>query len=990
MSRDALVVGINLYTDLNELKKPANDAEAIAQLLETQGDFRVKRLPCIEQAGQLCIDNTGAVSFEALQQAIVQLFNPETDKTDHLPETALLFFAGHGLRKVDGGIAEGYLATSDAKPNRYHWGLSLHWLQRLLQKSQIKQQIVCLDCCFSGEFNFEEADPGERGSGYGRCFIAASRDYEEAYESASSRHGVLTEVLLRGLAVDGTVDNYALTDFIQQNLKQSVQKPVTHNSGSRIVLTHQPVEMTRAKLSGVCPYKGLRFFEEADAQYFYGRDNLTDVLIEKVRVGHFLAVLGVSGSGKSSVVRAGLLHQLKLGQKLGESRQWRICKPFTPTEKDQTPLENLARVLVPEDLPDATWLKELDNVSYLLQKGAVGFKQWLDKIEAPRVVLVVDQFEELFTRCELTERQPFLECVLGCLPPPEAPVSKLCVVITMRADFLGKCAEQAYAGLTGYIDAHQVTVRPMSETELKAAISEPAKKVGLDIEAELITAMLKEVEGPASLPLLEYTLTELWQHHQLNCLTLAEYMRLGGVQGTLQKSADTAYEALTAAEQSVAQWIFLALTQLGEGTEDTRRQVLKKDLVTTQHSATLIDKVLDKLATARLVVVDALGSRGDKQSLVTVIDVAHETLIRHWGKLRRWLSESRSALSIQREIEAAAQDWEVHEKYKDYFLQGPKLGMAEDYVNHYADKVPLSNLAQEFVQASQIERDRSIKEEENTQRKLKSAQKLLATNKELENANKKLRRQSIALKLSLIILIGAGILGWWQWGMAEQRGEITELRYKGLLLERAEQHQPALNYYQKALKISQKINDYKAQASNLSDCGTMCLILKKPEQALDYFKQALNIREQLGDSEDVKFENNNIVLAYGKLGEVEKALELYEQITGLEGKGRRQFVGFIERLNCSSDAFELLSGDTVVKSLFPGRPLYHADQLKVTKENCRINLIINGQMQTINKDNSPYIVDEKGYPSSGNSISEWFGNLWIAQEYGRIIFAVTR
>jgi uncharacterized caspase-like protein len=128
MSRDALVIGINEYTDLNPLKKPANDAEAIAQLLETKGDFRVKRLPCIEKEGKLCIDNSGA---------------------------------GHGLRNVVAGIAEGYLATSDTNPKRHHWGLSLEWLKRLLQKSNIKQQVVLLDCCFSGELlNFDDADPG--------------------------------------------------------------------------------------------------------------------------------------------------------------------------------------------------------------------------------------------------------------------------------------------------------------------------------------------------------------------------------------------------------------------------------------------------------------------------------------------------------------------------------------------------------------------------------------------------------------------------------------------------------------------------------------------------------------------------------------------------------------------------------------------------------------------------------------------------------------
>jgi tetratricopeptide (TPR) repeat protein len=949
MSRDALVIGINDYANLNNLKKPANDAEAIAQLLETKGDFRVKRLPCIEKEGKLCIHNSGAVGFEQLQQAIVQLFNPETD---NLPETALLFFAGHGLRNVVAGIAEGYLATSDTNPKRYHWGLSLEWLKKLLQKSDIKQQVVWLDCCFSGELlNFDDADPGNRSDGDGRCFIAASREYEEAYESAYGKYGVLTEVLLRGLDADGKVDNYALADFIQQNLKKSVQQPLTRNSGSRIFLTRQPVEVEIAKLSGKCPYKGLRFFDEADAQYFYGRESLTDILIEKVRLGNFLAVLGVSGSGKSSVVRAGLLHQLKLGEKLGESRQWRICKPFTPREGEQTPLDNLAQVLVPPELSGAARIKEFEGVQHLLKKGATGFQQWLDDaVDAPRVLLVIDQFEEFFTRCERTERQQFFECVLGCLPPPEAPMSPFCLVITMRADFLGKCAEQDYAGLTRYIDAHQVTVTPMSETELEAAISKPAKKVGLDIEAELITAMLKEVEGPASLPLLEYTLTELCEHRQLNCLTLAAYMRLGGVQGTLQKSADRAYAALTAAEQSVAQWIFLELTQLGEGTEDTRKQVLKTDLVTAQHSAGLIDQVLDKLATARLVVVDALGSRSDKQPLVTVIDVAHEALIRHWGQLRQWIDENREFKRWKDTLHKDMLVWEQAGHKKDELLRGTKLLQAEDQANQQRGMLNEEELR--FIADSVQERQK-------------------------QSRNK--QKVRFLFVLLLIVLLVTGGWGLWQRAIVKQQAEIMELTskealarlmYQGALEEKAKQYQPALNNYQKALKIARHINDYKAQANSLSSCGTIYMELNS-ELAVDSFKQAMEIRDTLNDTEGVRFEQKNLALAEYKLGKIEK-----------------EAVGFIEVLTCSNDAFKLSRGNQKLP-LYIFMPIYYADELKVIKENCEIRALLKeGGTILISKANSPYLVLKKPspFPSELNDaiISKWFRSLFIEQESERI------
>ncbi len=634
MSRDALVIGINQYVYLNHLQTPAADAEAIAQLLEKDSNFDViRRFPEMVKDGRRCIDPdppSDAVSIAQLEDAIQNLFAPET--VANLPDTALLFFAGHGLRENRGGIYYGYLASTESNPDGHHrWGVDLRWLWELLQKSQIKQQVVWLDCCFSGELlNVVEAELGNK-DGYERCLIAASRDYEVAYESVSSEHGVLTETLLQGLAESGSVDNYQLGDFIQNQFSCSGQKPLIRNFG-RIVLTQAPVSPEKVQLSGICPYKGLRFFAEADAQYFYGREALTKQLIEVVRTSNFLAVLGVSGSGKSSVVRAGLLHQLRIGQYLGESRHWHICKPFTPAQNEAKPLDNLAQVLVADDLPPATRLKELESVQHFLRKGAL--QQLVDTLEAPRVLLVIDQFEELFTRCEASEREQFLACILDCLPAPNAPVGKLGVVVTLRADFLGKCAEQDYSGLNEYLDAHRVTVTPMTEAELSDAILLPAEAVGLEVEPELVTAMLQEVEGLVSLPLLEYSLTVLWEQRQLNRLTLADYTRSGGVQGTLQQSADMAYAALSGAEQAVAQWIFLGLTQLGEGTEDTRKLAFKSELVTGQYSEAEVDWVLDKLVTARLVVVDSLDSRGDKSDLVTVVDVAHEALIRHWGRLR--------------------------------------------------------------------------------------------------------------------------------------------------------------------------------------------------------------------------------------------------------------------------------------------------------------------------------------------------------------------
>jgi HEAT repeat protein len=240
-NRDALVVGINYYPKINSLGKPAQDAEEIAQLLETSGHFHVRRLPEIIENDQRRIDSelptTEPVMVKQLKEALAQLFNPTGN---NVPDTALFFFAGHGVREESGGIEEGYLATSDANPEFEKFGISLQWLRRLLEKSPIRQQIIWLDCCHSGELlNFDEGNPGDKGHARDRCFIAASREFEPAYEQLAGNHGVLTAALLDGLAPtdQGAVNNHTLTDFVQQRLKGEIQRPVFHNSGEEIILT---------------------------------------------------------------------------------------------------------------------------------------------------------------------------------------------------------------------------------------------------------------------------------------------------------------------------------------------------------------------------------------------------------------------------------------------------------------------------------------------------------------------------------------------------------------------------------------------------------------------------------------------------------------------------------------------------------------------------------------------------------------------------------
>lgn len=650
MSRDALVVGINTYSyeRLNNLKAPARDAEAVARLLEKDGNFKVTRLPAIkdEENNTVKVGQTSRVSLTKLEDAIVQLFMPEGKP----PDTALLYFSGHGLRKSKGRIQEGFLATSDINPDNGNWGIRLKWLRELLQESEVKQQIIILDCCYSGELlNFTEADPGDRGKGRDRCFIAASRSYEIAFENIDNQHSVFTAALLKGLEPlqNRWVTNYTLVERLNQEHNSFPQRPIFGNSGETINLTRRWVqagEVSTVHSTDVCPYKGLRYFDcvEEDANFFYGRTSLTDKLIDKLRTGNFLAVLGASGNGKSSVVRAGLLYQLKLGQRISGSENWSI-KIFQPGVH---PLQSLALAFLDMRLSSIKRASQLAEAERLIATGADGLRQ-LVTVNNQKLVLVVDQFEEAFTLCKNNEeRSKFFDCLLGAFQQCD---SQICLVLTMRSDFFGKCTEQEYSGLAQQIQNNLVTVTPMTRDELKQAVVKPAKQVELEIEPELVEEMLVDVvNAPGSLPLLQDTLTELWKKRSNNCLQVKTYSQLGGVMGTLRQRADKVYESFDENEQAVCKQVFLALTQLGEGTEDTRRRVFKQDLVNKRYSEELIDIVIQQLADEKLIVTSEIIAKGDESKRVVVVDVAHEALIRYWSLLRRWIDENREKVIKRR------------------------------------------------------------------------------------------------------------------------------------------------------------------------------------------------------------------------------------------------------------------------------------------------------------------------------------------------------
>lgn len=426
--------------------------------------------------------------------------------------------------------------------------------------------------------------------------------------------------------------------------------------------------------SGKSPYMGLRYFDTSDADLFYGREALTLELLVRVQQESFLAIVGASGSGKSSVARAGLIPAWKKKNERG------IVYVITPTAH---PLESLAASLTRDSESVTATSTLMDD----LMKDARSLRLYIRKLFAgsgnTNLLLVVDQFEETFTLCkDLAERKAFIENLLSLADDDDT----VRVVITLRADFYHHCAE--YEGLRLALEKHQAYIGAMTQYELREAITVPAENNGWDFQPGLVELILEDVgTEPGALPLLSHALLETWKRRQGRTLTLQDYADAGGVKKAIAKTAESVYDHLSSDEQSIARNIFLRLTELGEGVQDTRRRVRMDELAQAQEQET-VSRVLKTLADARLVTTEQDSA-----------EVAHEALIREWGTLRKWLDEDRENLRLHRHLTESAEEWQRRGREAGELYRGTRLRQIHDWMReHGAD---LSSLESEFVNASQ-------------------------------------------------------------------------------------------------------------------------------------------------------------------------------------------------------------------------------------------------------------------------------------------------
>ena len=419
------------------------------------------------------------------------------------------------------------------------------------------------------------------------------------------------------------------------------------------------------------PYKGLAAYTDAQADIdnFFGREALSDDITARLREQHFLILSGDSGSGKSSLLRAGVAPRLC-------QHNW-LIHIITPTSR---PLEQLASSLMVEE-PD--WLEATANMQRALATDPpavrLAAKRRVAQKNAAGLLLVVDQFEEVYTQChDPAERRAFIEALLAA-----ADSGIAAVVIALRADFTGHLAE--HDGLRSKVRDHLELLGALSQADLVRVIAEPAQRGGWSFVQGLIEQFVLDVgEEPGRLPLLSHALDETWKRRRATVMTLKGYNEAGRVEGAITKSADTTYERLPEACQPIARDIFLTLTEVGETGPYTRRVIQRAELNSLGDPAT-INATLNALAAARLITVGA------------TIQVAHEVLIRRWTLLQGWLVENRAQLIFHRQLRQAAALWKA-EPLDDLLYRGEVLARANARLRE--DKRPLTEDVASFLAAS--------------------------------------------------------------------------------------------------------------------------------------------------------------------------------------------------------------------------------------------------------------------------------------------------
>jgi WD40 repeat protein/transcriptional regulator with XRE-family HTH domain len=538
-------------------------------------------------------------------------------------------------------------------------------------------------------------------------------------------------------------------------------------AASRLLELGAAVRLEDAPARGLCPYKGLDYFDEMDANIFVGREAITIKLVDRLLAMAFgeqanmvrlITIVGASGCGKSSLVRAGLVPTLRWNKRCAN---WHI-HVLTPTAH---PLENLATVLTSDSGSVASTALLLDDLQQDQRSLVLFIKRQLIKSGASHLLLVIDQFEELFTLCSSdAERSIFIENLLTAALDVDGQVI---IVITLRADFYTHCAN--YLRLRDAIATHQEYIGAMSDEEMRRAIEEPARRGHWQFEPGLVDLILHDVgHEPGALPLLAHALFETWQRRHGRTLTLSGYNSSGGVRGAIAETAEAVFtDQFSHEQQTIARRIFICLTELGDktATGDTRRQATFKELILNPEDADVTQAILKTLADARLITISENS-----------VQVAHEALIREWPRLQAWLEDNREGLRLHRQLTLATQEWLAAEREPDLLYRGAHLVQAREWAISHMDD--MNTEEREFLDSSisSLEREAAEKEAQ-YRRELETARRLADTEKQrteekLQSAQR-LRIRSILITVVVTLAIIMTIFAVFAWRQSASHAAIN-------------------------------------------------------------------------------------------------------------------------------------------------------------------------------------------------------------------------
>jgi WD40 repeat protein/DNA-binding SARP family transcriptional activator len=503
------------------------------------------------------------------------------------------------------------------------------------------------------------------------------------------------------------------------------------------------------------PYKGLQPFEETDTERFFGRETLIDRLLTRLGEGdeghdnslapgnaepaagnrtwmnRLLAIVGPSGSGKSSLVRAGLIPALhRAGAQGGSS--WMVATMFPGEDPEAELVAALEAVLPPGSSIEMAKGQDPDSWPHVVRERLP---------PETRLLLFIDQAEELFTL--IADQATRVRFVAGLLAGLQALPGRLWIIVTLRADYYDRPLRFPE---WSYVFYHRLEITPpLTPEELERAITGPAARAGVSLEDGLVPTLLSDVGGePGSLPLLQYTLTELFERRAGRTLTLSAYQAMGGLAGALAGRAEELYSGLDASEQSAARQLFLRLVVPGDADghrpADARRRMPRREMEPLGDEPGAMRAVLDVFGRHRFLTFDRNPTTGE-----ATVEIAHEVLLAAWPRLRGWLKSSREAILLQRRLAAAAQEWVQSGQELGFLAGGPRLTQFETLLA--AAGPALTPVESEYLNASLAERDRRQTEE----------QARLAREAAIERRSRSRLRALVAV-LSVVVVVALGLL----------------------------------------------------------------------------------------------------------------------------------------------------------------------------------------------------------------------------------------